>query len=373
MSDKKLRILLAANISGNMGGIGVNYRSLLASSYSQRLDVRVIETSRGNLTFQERGRINIANWLNAVANVWGFFLALQRERPDIVHIGSAFGASFAKHSVMALMATLMRTTVVMQLHCSLSRLIPARNTLWRRYVLFVLKRIAGIATLSEEWGALSQMLPEANTCYIPNAIDIRPYIVLPRPRSIQIEGVNLLFLGHIGREKGCFDLLYAVERLKERNTVPFCLHFVGESLHAGEKDELKAEVEVRKLQSCVQVHEPEYEDRKIARFTMSDVFVLPSYHEGMPMSVIEAMAAGLPVIGTAVGGILDQVISGQTGCLVKAGDVQALAGALLRLIENPAERLEMGLAGRRRAIEQYDIETKSEGLIAFYHKLANKC
>lgn len=372
MIDRKLRILVATHIGEPVGGITINYRNLLASSYSQRLDVNVVETSGGRLSFSERGGFKIANWLNASANVYGFVVALLRVRPDVVHIDTAQGASFAKHSAMALIARIMGVIAVMQIHCSIGRLIPDRNTLWKRYVLFILKRVHGIVTLSKEWDALLEMLPDAKICRIPNAIELHPYVSLPLPRQSFNDSVNLLFLGHVGCEKGCFDLLNAVDDISKESGVPFCLHFVGETLRHGEKDQIKAEAKARELQNWVRIHDPEYEDRKISRFAMSDIFILPSYHEGMPISVIEAMAAGLPVVATAVGGIPEQIISEQTGILVEAGNAQALANALLRLIESPAERLAMGRAGRQRAIEHYDVETRAERLITFYYQLVSQ-
>ncbi|MEJ0015133.1 MAG: glycosyltransferase family 4 protein [Acetobacteraceae bacterium] len=86
----------------------------------------------------------------------------------------------------------------------------------------------------------------------------------------------------------------------------------------------------------------------------ADIFVLPSRFEGLPMSVIEAMLSGLPVVATAVRGPAEQVVPEETGLLVPAGDAAALARALARLAADPALRARMGAAGRRRAEERYD-------------------
>jgi glycosyltransferase involved in cell wall biosynthesis len=86
----------------------------------------------------------------------------------------------------------------------------------------------------------------------------------------------------------------------------------------------------------------------------SDIFVLPSRFEGLPMSVIEAMLTGLPVIAAAVRGPREQVVEGVTGLLVPPGDAAALGQALARLAADPALRTSMGEAGRARALERYD-------------------
>lgn len=87
----------------------------------------------------------------------------------------------------------------------------------------------------------------------------------------------------------------------------------------------------------------------------SDIFLLPSAWEGVPLTVLEAMAAGKPVIATAVGGVPELVKDGETGILVPPGDPQALVQAILPLVKDPMLRERMGKEGQRRAIERFDI------------------
>jgi glycosyltransferase involved in cell wall biosynthesis len=365
MSHKKLRVLVASHFGEPVGGITIYNQTLLASSYSQQFDVRTIETSQGALPFDKRGQLKLVNWLDALTNVLAFWRSLRRERPEIVHIGSADGPSLAKHGLMALIARITGTPVIMQLHFSIERLVPNKASLWRRYVMFVLNRVQGIITLSSEWDKLQDLLPATKIRYVPNAIDVKPYQFIPRPRH-KNDSVELLFFGHIGREKGCFDLLAAMEYVRQQTQVPFCLSFVGETLDSGEKEQLSSEIKKRGLDRWVKVNEPEYDQQKIQRLTNSDVLILPSYFEGMPISLIEAMAAGLPVIGSSIGGIPDLVIHETTGLLISVGDIDGLAKAIMCLIESPERRLTMGLAGRQRAVEEFNIETKVKSLIEFY-------
>jgi len=101
----------------------------------------------------------------------------------------------------------------------------------------------------------------------------------------------------------------------------------------------------------------------------ADVFALPTLSEGLPMSVLEAMAAGLPVVAAAAGGVPELVEDGQTGILVPPGRPDALAAALGRLAADPALRRRLGGAGRRRAEAHFDIEACRRAHVDLYREL----
>jgi glycosyltransferase involved in cell wall biosynthesis len=86
----------------------------------------------------------------------------------------------------------------------------------------------------------------------------------------------------------------------------------------------------------------------------ADIFVLPSHFEGLPMSVIEAMLTGLPVVATNIRGPREQIVPGVTGLLVPPATIDPLAEALCRLVADPEARAAMGAAGRARALDVYD-------------------
>jgi glycosyltransferase involved in cell wall biosynthesis len=98
----------------------------------------------------------------------------------------------------------------------------------------------------------------------------------------------------------------------------------------------------------------------------ADVLVHPSRSEGLPLAILEAMAAGLPVVATRVGGIPEAVADGETGLLVPAADPEALAAALAGLLERPEERSRLGQAGRRRAEREFSVEAMRDRYAAVY-------
>lgn len=100
-----------------------------------------------------------------------------------------------------------------------------------------------------------------------------------------------------------------------------------------------------------------------------DVFVLPSLYEGIPNAVLEAMAAALPVVGTASGGTIEVIADGVTGRLVPPADAPALARALIELLENPDRARAMGRAGRARIVSDFKMETTVRRTQALYREL----
>ncbi|MGB9662819.1 MAG: glycosyltransferase [Moorellaceae bacterium] len=105
----------------------------------------------------------------------------------------------------------------------------------------------------------------------------------------------------------------------------------------------------------------------------SDVFILPSDWEGVPLTVLEAMAAGKPVVATAVGGVPELVEDGVTGILVPPRNPEALAQGILRLAKDPHLRQRMGKAARERALERFDIARTAREYEALYLRLLKEC
>ncbi|HBX71114.1 MAG TPA: hypothetical protein DEH25_17485 [Chloroflexi bacterium] len=101
----------------------------------------------------------------------------------------------------------------------------------------------------------------------------------------------------------------------------------------------------------------------------ADIFVLASDWEGISLAILEAMAAGLPVIATDVGGNPEVVVDGETGVLVPPRNPQALAGAILQLAANPIERQRMGLAGRQRVEKYFSIQETARKFEELYTQI----
>ena len=209
------------------------------------------------------------------------------------------------------------------------------------------RRLDMVIACSEEVRETHQTeLDPARTMTIVNGVDIDHF----KPSAVSEDNDPGTFhigsIGSLTRQKGYSNLVQAVKILSGRN-VPAKLTFIGDGPLRGELEHQAAESGII--------------DRVVFAGTTNDVMtVLPAFdvvagsslREGLPLSVLEAMAAGLPVVTTDVGGNREAVIDGTTGLLVPAGDPSALAEALEDLWQDGEKRSSMGKAGRSR-VEQH--------------------
>jgi glycosyltransferase involved in cell wall biosynthesis len=165
----------------------------------------------------------------------------------------------------------------------------------------------------------------------------------------------------VGRLRAPKDFVTLVAATAQLAPDVACVHIVGDG---PDRPAVEREIARHRLEERV-VLLGERED-VAGLLASADVFVLPSRSEGMPMSVLEAMAAGLPVVASAVGGVPELVIDGETGTLVAPGDPDALARALGALVADPAARARLGAAARARAEAEFGIEANRQAHVALY-------
>lgn len=200
-------------------------------------------------------------------------------------------------------------------------------------------------------------VPAAKLEVIPNAIDLAgpPAPAGARPLRDEIgagaEDFVFLCAARLHPQKAHGVLLDAARAVADRGGRRFKIALAGEG-------SLRADLEarVRALGLVDVVHFLGFRSDVRALLPQADAFVLPSYYEGLPLSVLEAMAAGVPVVVTNVGGNPGIVEDGRNGLMVPAGDASALAQAMGRVVGDAALARALGEEGRRRVAERHDIE-----------------
>lgn len=211
--------------------------------------------------------------------------------------------------------------------------------------------------------------PEAKIEIIPNAIDLG--VFRPATHADESEGkpVRLLFVGRLIAFKNIETLLQTVRLLADMEVGPFTLELVGEGEKRPELERMVIDLGISRLvRFSGWVSHPAI----VERYQQADIFVTPTTWEGMPNTVLEAMACGKPIVATEASGLHELVRDGVNGYLVPIKDPQALAEALARLIDNGYERRRMGKASRKIAEQEFTWEQIAAGYVEVYRRVAGQ-
>jgi glycosyltransferase involved in cell wall biosynthesis len=188
--------------------------------------------------------------------------------------------------------------------------------------------------------------------------------------GVPVDAPLLGIVAHILPHKGYGDLVQALGLIAQQVPSVRCL-VIGEAprrRYLGHLLDLAARVGVRDKLILAGAQEPEDVPRFLGAM---DLFVLPSLTEGLPLTVLEAMAAGKPVVGTDVGGIPEAICHGETGLVVPPRDFQRLAEAVMTLVTDPALANAMGHAGRERIERSFSLPQEASGTLRAYQKISS--
>ena len=184
--------------------------------------------------------------------------------------------------------------------------------------------------------------------------------------GIADESFTVGWVGRMTGVKRTSDVLLAFKRLRERG-VDAVLCMIGDGPERGQLERRAHELGIMKRTLFLG-----YQEQVAPYYAALDAMILPSGNEGTPVSAIEALAAGRPVVATRVGGLPDVVREGEDGFLVSPGDVDELADRLERLAADEELRRRMGEAGRERVLPRYSVERLIDDVDALYRSLLAK-
>jgi sugar transferase (PEP-CTERM/EpsH1 system associated) len=229
-------------------------------------------------------------------------------------------------------------------------------------------RVACVSESVAEFAAQTIGIPPAKLAVIPNGIPLEDFQPGDRSSARVDLGIPLrvIVAGTVGRlqpVKGTSYLLEAWSRLASDYPDAILL------LVGGGPQQAALEKKGRRLGISERVRFLGNRADVPDLLRGMDVFVLPSLWEGMPNAALEAMAVGLPVVATAVGGTSEVVVDGVTGLLVPPSDPDALAQSIARLLCDPDLRYKMGQAGRERVVNHFSVERTVEQTARLYEQL----
>jgi len=291
-------------------------------------------------------------------------IACLRGRVDVAHIHMSFGGSALRKLALLRLAALFGVPGVLHLHGSeFAQFHQRLSPILARALVASMNKAAKIVVIGRYW----QDYLITKLAIDPRRIAIiHNGVPLPAERPAATRsGCRIVYLGALGQRKGTADLLTALAS-------PAMAGLDWHADIAGNGDVAAYQAQTTKLGLEDRVSLLGWVNEATAQSLLAagDILVLPSYAEGLPVAVLEAMAAGLAVITTPVGAIPDLVLDGETGFLVNAGDIDALAERLARLIADPTLRQSFGRNGRRRIEGSFTIDSIAANIQKLYQEAA---
>ena len=283
-------------------------------------------------------------------------------RPGMVHIHCSAYSSFIEKSLMLLLCKACGRKALLHIHGGSFEKFY-RETFFKFYVRFALERADMVIAVSTRWENFFRSICRARVRNVPNCAPAK-FFRAERPVA---DGAEILFVGPASPAKGCAQLLEAISLLRARG-FPNRLVLAAGGSTPQQLAAARERISGLGL-SGVELLESAPPEEIFKLLNRAAVFVLPSFHEGLPVSLLEAMAAGLPVVVSPAGGIPDVIADGENGFLVPAGESEPLAEKIGRLLSDRELRERMGKLNFERARENHQPEQMAIRLAGLYHSL----
>ena len=336
------------------GGIATVVRGYRSSRLIKEYNIVFIESYIDGTKFQKLIK-GIKAYIMYIRLLW-------MDKPEIIHIHSSFGASFYRKIPFVLLSKWNGVAIINHIHGSEIDKFYFQAGNAKKWIV---KKIYGycdcIIVLADYWReqfgkiiSLDRVKTVGN--YTPNIG------IVDRKRKRQI-----LYLGVIEKEKGCFNIPEIILRVRESDSeCKFVLAGTGKT------DEVKMLMRDHGVMDSVDFTGWVTGEEKRALLEDSMVFLLPSYHEGMPMSILEAMGYGMPIVSTMVGGVPDLVKHGVNGFLFHPDDIEGMSAALIKILSDDNLYKEMSVGSLEIVQSEFTLEQHIRKLEDIYRQLGAK-
>jgi glycosyltransferase involved in cell wall biosynthesis len=350
------RVLLVGKGAPDRGGIPSFLETLRFGNLSRDHDVTFLNVAHsGTPEGGEASAGNVARTLRDAFAVWR-----ASNGQDVVHIHSALAPAVTvlRAGLLALAARLRGSGVIVHAHGGNIEtwLTNSRSRLIMRLAMLPAHRV--VAVWSAGRRALAAALGDHRVSLIDNGVDTARFLE-PEPPH---DPPRVLYVGLLTPRKGVLDLLEASKLLRAEG-VEHELQLLGGTPDEGPAAAVPVHDAAEGNATLLGTRPPE---EMPAAYAKADIFCLPSWWEAMPLSILEAMAAGLPVVATDVGDVSRAVDDGRTGYVVPAKDPHELAAKLRPLLTDPDLRLRMGAAARSRVEEHFSSAVTARAVSSLY-------
>lgn len=383
----KIKVLIASPLPPPYSGYEKMTQMILKSKLSERFNLVHLNTSnrRSNT---ERGKFDLPNTFWSLRHFAKLIYLLILYRPNIAYVPLAQNKSgFLKYSSYILLSYIFKVRVISRLGGGdFDKFYIRSSVLMKLYIQAILKCptivIVRGKRLKKQFEGL---VPKEKIRVVPIALETKDFdrnYHLKKDINIASDKIKILYVGHISKAKGALDLLRAVPFIvKETPKVEFL--FAGNIikkerniLHIHNPPNIEIElnhiIEKNKIRPYIKFLGIIDGERKIEFFLSTDVFVFPSYSEAFGFVILEAMAAGLPIVATPVGALPEVFKDKENVLFVDVGKPQMIAKKVLELIKSPSLRKSMGENNRKVVKEKFNLDKYSELMSNIFCEVSRK-
>ena len=356
-------LLMLATSEQTLGGIAAVVKTYRAGGLFGRVNLRHVDTHIDGT--------RLAKGLRFIGSLAETLSLLLTRRVAAVHAHVSSSASFWRKSMLLWLCRRFGVPSIFHLHSG--RFADwvgqgRRGAVRKWWIRNTLESSDVVIVLTPTWASwIKEFAPQANVKVLGNPVSVPTTALVTTDRASASGPGRVLYLGWIHDFKGCYDLL--------RSWALFRSHYPGWRLAVGGKGEVDrflAEAESLGIRDDIDFLGWVSGDAKDRELRRADIFVLPSYSEGMPVSVLEAMAYGVAVITTPVGGVPDMMEPDVHGLWVQPGDIQGMCDRLVQLAESAPLRTKLAEAARLHVIQNSSVEAVNELLLDIYSQLIRK-
>jgi glycosyltransferase involved in cell wall biosynthesis len=359
----KPRILFIVQLPPPIHGVTMmNQYTIDNPNWRAKYDVKTLPLHFGQ-SLDDIGKITSLKMLHMVGFIFRLCRILLTFRPSLVYFTIVpTGKIFYRDALITSLIKLFRCRIVFHLH---KRGIDemAKGSRHKRWLLR--RTFKGVKTicLSEKLTADIRTIYKPEPFILPNGIEIVNKGIIERNNPAP----RILYLSNLVINKGIEVFLQSLVELHNLGC-HFHARIVGAPVDYT-VEQAKSFCATAGIAHLVDVVGPKFGPEKFEELEKADIFVLPSFTECVPLSILEAMQFGLPVIATCVGGIPDILQEGVNGLLIPPGSVKDLSGRLKQLLVNKAQRLQMGFNARERFMQKYTLAKFYDRLTGIFEQV----
>lgn len=329
--------------------------------------------------FQIRSVIGLLNLFSQILQIAKYFLNVLCYRNCIIHVAVSSYFGFYKSSIFILIGTLFKKKIILHLHGgAFTSFYTSSHRIIQKYIRFVFNKSNQIIVLANYWKKIIiQMIQIApnkiamlNNCYGSEFNQLPHSFQELENENVKESVIKILYVGALTQKKGVLDLI-AISAELQKGFNQFILYIAGGEKEVGIRERINQKIQDYHVSDKIRLLGEISGRQKLDYFLKSQIFILPSYVENFPISILEAMRAGMPVVTTPVGAIPEIVEDEENGFLIQAGDIKKFAAKIIILCKNKALRESISKTNINKSLYYYSPEQYKTQLVKVYNQLIN--